>query len=163
MFQSGLYRWTLESSACQQKPNEWISYLHFQVASLLSSVVNFNWKPLKFNTAPIGDFYRWAKAKSFLDNSSDENVVQGQVQGSWSRCERQSEAVCQQGRPKICPQGRQKEWRWYFPTLILSLLIKRLSSLLLVFSNTTVQGSLQVFSMHLATVSDKQSDHFLWW
>jgi len=58
MFQSGLYRWTLESSACQQKPNEWISYLHFQVASLLSSVVNFNWKPLKFNTAPIGDFYR---------------------------------------------------------------------------------------------------------
>ena len=163
MFQSGLYRWTLESSACQQKPNEWISYLHFQVASLLSSVVNFNWKPLKFNTAPIGDFYRWAKAKRILGKSSDENVVQGQVQGSWSRCERQSEAVCQQGRPKICPQGRQKEWRWYFPTLILSLLIKRLSSLLLVFSNTTVQGSLQVFSMHLATVSDKQSDHFLWW
>ena len=163
MFQSGLYRWALESSACQQKPNEWISYLHFQVASLLSSVVNFNWKPLKFNTAPIGDFYRWVKAKRILDKSSDENVVQGQVQGSWSRCERQSEAVCQQGRPKICPQGRQKEWRWYFPTLILSLLIKRLSSLLLVFSNTTVQGSLQVFSMHLATVSDKQSDHFLWW
>jgi len=29
-----------------------------EVASLLSSVVNFNWKPLKFNTAPIGDFYR---------------------------------------------------------------------------------------------------------
>ena len=41
----------------------------------------------------------------------DENLVnvQDQVQGSWSRCERQSEAVCQQGRPKICPQGRQKE------------------------------------------------------
>jgi len=29
-----------------------------EVASLLSSVVHFNWKPLKFNTAPIGDFYR---------------------------------------------------------------------------------------------------------
>jgi len=29
-----------------------------EVASLLSSVVNFNWKPLKFNTAPMGDFYR---------------------------------------------------------------------------------------------------------
>jgi len=29
-----------------------------EVASLLSSVVNFNWKPLKFNSAPIGDFYR---------------------------------------------------------------------------------------------------------
>jgi len=29
-----------------------------KVASLLSSVVHFNWKPLKFNTAPIGDFYR---------------------------------------------------------------------------------------------------------
>jgi len=29
-----------------------------EVASLLSSVVNFNWKPLKFNTDPIGDFYR---------------------------------------------------------------------------------------------------------
>jgi serine/threonine protein kinase len=29
-----------------------------EVASLVASVVHFNWKPLKFNTAPIGDFYR---------------------------------------------------------------------------------------------------------
>ena len=124
MFQSSLYRWALESSACQQKPNEWISYLHFQVASLLSSVVNFNWKPLKFNTAPIGDFYRWVKAKRILDKSSDENVVQGQVQGSWSRCQRQSETVCQQGRPEICTQGRQKEWKWCFPLFLFGLFAK---------------------------------------
>ena len=28
------------------------------MASLISSVVNFNWRPLKYNTAPIKDFYR---------------------------------------------------------------------------------------------------------
>ena len=164
MFQSSFYRWALESSACQQKPNEWISYLHFQVASLLSSVVNFNWKPLKFNTAPIGDFYRWDKSKRILDKSSAENVAQGQVQGSWSRCQRQSETVCQQGRPEICTQGRQKEWKWCFPILIRGLFVK-LPSLLLVFGDTTVLGSSQVFSMHGASSvsDDKPSDHFLWW
>ena len=87
------------------------------MASLISSVVNFNWRPLKYNTAPIKDFYRLRFKYRYrypcfnqimcliFISTLNLTFFQDKVQGAGPGCEWDSEAMCQQGWTEICTQG----------------------------------------------------------